>query len=228
MTDINEELMDLDMEPKPGSLLCTSTYKDEEQRENWETPFVEVFDLLGSRFSWTGKWLQGTEKDIQRWVHLQRKECVSLRAKCDRMVSDAFSTGVNGNPEIDLQNKNESRRRSGRLQEEDVVGDEATCTKMILPTMAETCLEGVDHGLGFLRQRLSFHKRGTIDSEVADYGLVEGQVCLDHACGSDKCLAVKHKKGFHNRGVVWNSCMAKLAGEGKDGTRDDDGPAHEE
>ena len=141
---------------------------------------------------------------------LQHKECVSLRAKCDRMVSDAFSTAVNGNPEIDFQTKNESRRRSGRPQDEDVVGDEATCTKMILPTMAETCLEGVDHGLGFLRQRLFFHKGVTIDSEMAD------QVCLDHACGSDKCLAVKQKKGFHNRGVVWNSCMAKLAGEGKD------------
>ena len=62
VTDINEELMDLDMEPKPGSLRCTRTYKDEEQRENWETPFVEVFDLLGSRFRWIGKGLQETEK----------------------------------------------------------------------------------------------------------------------------------------------------------------------
>ena len=132
------------------------------------------------------------------------------------MVSDAFRTAVNGNPEIDFQTKNESRRRPGRPQEEDVVGDEATCTKMILPTMAETCLEGVDHGLGFLRQRLSLHKGVTIDSEMADYGLVEGQVCLDHACGSDKCLAVKQKKGFHNRGVAWSNCMAKRTGGGKD------------
>ena len=111
----------------------------------------EVFDLLGSRFGLIGKGLQETEKDIQerygtlvaRRVHLQRKECVSLRAKCATMVSDAFSTAVNSNPEIDFQTKNESRRRSGRPQEEDVVGDEAACTKMILPTMAETCLEGV-------------------------------------------------------------------------------------
>ena len=60
VNDIIDELMDLDMEPKPESFWWTSTYKAEDgltlalevgsRRKSWETPFVEVFDLLGCRF----------------------------------------------------------------------------------------------------------------------------------------------------------------------------------
>ena len=63
-----EELLDLDVEPMPESLWCTSTYKDEDvttmkvgSREKiWDLPFVEVFDVLGN--SRDGKGVQETEK----------------------------------------------------------------------------------------------------------------------------------------------------------------------
>ena len=52
--EINDELMDLGMEPKPESLWWTSTYKDVEEQtsqvdgrgKNWEMPFIEEFNLL--------------------------------------------------------------------------------------------------------------------------------------------------------------------------------------
>ena len=55
VNDIIAELTDLDMEPKPGSLWWTSTYKAEDERalqvggrgKNWDMPFVDRFDLLG-------------------------------------------------------------------------------------------------------------------------------------------------------------------------------------
>ena len=56
---IIEELMDLDLEPKPESLLWTSTHKHEDtttlrvgsRGRAWELPFREVvFELLGYRY----------------------------------------------------------------------------------------------------------------------------------------------------------------------------------
>ena len=49
---IIEELMDLDMEPKPESLLYVQSRKWFDtsgggRGTSWELPFVEVFDLLG-------------------------------------------------------------------------------------------------------------------------------------------------------------------------------------
>ena len=59
VSDIIDELMDLDMECHPKSLWWTSPYKaedgvtvevDEGQGKSWEMPFVEVLDLLECRF----------------------------------------------------------------------------------------------------------------------------------------------------------------------------------
>ena len=66
VNDIIDELMNLDMEPKPESLWWRSTYKAEDgmtlkvgsRGENWEMPFVEVFDLLEYRFRRNGKGIQ--------------------------------------------------------------------------------------------------------------------------------------------------------------------------
>ena len=50
-----EELMDLDMEPKPESLWLTITYKKEETTlgsggKNRDMPFMQLFDVLVHRF----------------------------------------------------------------------------------------------------------------------------------------------------------------------------------
>ena len=58
-----EELMDLDMEPRPVTLWWTSTYKADGGKtlqvggkgKSWEMPFVEEFDPLGYRFPKNGK-----------------------------------------------------------------------------------------------------------------------------------------------------------------------------
>ena len=55
VNDIIEELLDLDMEPKPELWRWTSTCKEEDvttrkvrsPEKTWDTPFVEVFDVLG-------------------------------------------------------------------------------------------------------------------------------------------------------------------------------------
>ena len=58
VNDIIEELLDLDMEPKPESLWWTRTHKHEDMRtlsvggrdKVWDLPFSEVFEVLGHRF----------------------------------------------------------------------------------------------------------------------------------------------------------------------------------
>ena len=69
VNDIMEELMDLDMEPKPWSW-WTSTYETQvgatlelgRKSKSWEMPFVEVFDLLVYRFLCNGQDSQGAER----------------------------------------------------------------------------------------------------------------------------------------------------------------------
>ena len=34
--------------------------------KSWDLPFVEAFDLLGSRFRRTGNWIQGNEKTLRK------------------------------------------------------------------------------------------------------------------------------------------------------------------
>ena len=78
VNDIIEELLDLDMEPKPESLWWTSTYKGEDMRtlrvggrdKVWDLPFCEVSDVFGYRFHRDGKGFQGAE----------RRMCKALRS----------------------------------------------------------------------------------------------------------------------------------------------------
>ena len=73
VNDIIEELLDLDMEPKPKSLWWTSTHKDEdgynaeggEQGHIGDLPFMVVFDVMGYRFHRDGKGAQGAEKALR-------------------------------------------------------------------------------------------------------------------------------------------------------------------
>ena len=63
MNDIIEELLDLNMEPKPESLWWTSTNKHEDMRtlrvegrdKMWHLPVCEVFDVFRYRFHRDGK-----------------------------------------------------------------------------------------------------------------------------------------------------------------------------
>ena len=63
VNDIIEELLDLDMGPKPQSLWWTSIYKHEDMRtlrvggrdKMWDLLFCEVFDVLAYRFHRDGE-----------------------------------------------------------------------------------------------------------------------------------------------------------------------------
>ena len=111
VNDVIEELLDLDMEPKPESLWWTCLYEEEEQLtikvagqgKEWDLPFREVFDVLGYRFNREGKGAQGVEKTLRKgmgswWrdVYIYRSRSVPLKTKCQRVVSHVFSTALNG------------------------------------------------------------------------------------------------------------------------------------
>ena len=100
-----DELTDLDMEPKL-KLWWTSTYKAEVdmtlevggREKSWEMPFVEVFNL---RFRRDAKGIQDAERTLKkgmgRWwrdSHIYRAKSVSLRTKCETVVSQVFSVGL--------------------------------------------------------------------------------------------------------------------------------------
>ena len=105
-----EELLDLDVEPKPESPWWTSTHKHEDMTTRrvgrgraWELPFREVFDVLGSRCHRDGKGFQGAErttcKGMGSWwrdEHIYRSKTVSMAAKCKRVQSHEHSTVLKG------------------------------------------------------------------------------------------------------------------------------------
>ena len=70
--DIIEELLDLDMEPKPESVWWTSTSKCEimttlrvgSRGKGWDLPFLEVFEVLGYRCHRDGKGFQGAGRTV--------------------------------------------------------------------------------------------------------------------------------------------------------------------
>ena len=110
-SDIIEEFMDLDMEPKPEAQWWTSTYMAEDgvtlkvgsMGESWEMPFVAEFDLLEYRFRRNGKGIQGTERMLKtgmgswwRNALIYRAKGLSLKTKCERVVSHVVSTALNG------------------------------------------------------------------------------------------------------------------------------------
>ena len=107
VNDIIEELLNLDMEPKPESLWWTSSYEEEDKLtfqvggggKDWELPFREVFEVLGYRFQRDGKGTQGVEKTLRKgmgswWcdAYIYRSKSVSLTTKCQRVISHVFGT----------------------------------------------------------------------------------------------------------------------------------------
>ena len=106
VSDIIEELMDLDMEPKRESLWWTSTHKDKEKNplrvesrnRAWVLPFCEVFDVLGYRFHRDGKGFQGAErtmcKGLRSWWRdkdIYRSKTVPMTVKCKRGLNGSIN-----------------------------------------------------------------------------------------------------------------------------------------
>ena len=95
--DIIEEVLDLDMEPKPESFWWTSTQKHEDMRtfsvgskdKVWDLPLCEVFDAPSYRFHRGEKGLQGAERSMCKplrswWRHkyIYRSKTVPMKTKC--------------------------------------------------------------------------------------------------------------------------------------------------
>ena len=104
-----EELLNLDMEPKPKSQRWTSTNEEEDKLtlkvggrgKDWDLPFREVFDVLGYRFQRDGTGTQRFEKTLRKgmgswWrdAKIYPSKSVSLKTKCQRVISHVFSTAL--------------------------------------------------------------------------------------------------------------------------------------
>ena len=89
VNDIIEELLNLDMEPKPESLWWTSSYEEEDKLtlqvggggKDWELPFREVFEVLGYRFQRDGKGTQGVEKTLRKGMGSWWRDTCIYRSK---------------------------------------------------------------------------------------------------------------------------------------------------
>ena len=74
VNDIIEELLNLDMEPKPETLWWTSSYEEEDKLtlkvggggKDWDLPFREVFEVLEYLFQRVEKGTQGVEKTLRK------------------------------------------------------------------------------------------------------------------------------------------------------------------
>ena len=110
VNDIIEELVDLDMEPKPELLWWTSTHEDEDsatlkvvsRSHTWDLPLKDVFDVLGYRFHQDWKGAHGTEKTLRKGMgswwrdgYICCSKSVPMKTKCQRVVSHVFSTALN-------------------------------------------------------------------------------------------------------------------------------------
>ena len=157
--DIIDVLMDLEMEPKPESLWWTSAYPAEDgmtldvrrRKRSWEMPFVEISDTLGNRFRRNGRVFNGQVVHKRKgWgvgggMHTSIRRTVPMRTECERVVSQVFSTGLNGSVnwpwsvgsgqqgsknminrdrEDDLQTEDEGWRGMGGRQDKTFKGDE--------------------------------------------------------------------------------------------------------
>ena len=111
VNDIIEQLLDLDMEPKPESLWWTCTYRDEDTTtlkvgstgKTWDLPSREVFEVLGYRYHRDGKGFQGAERTMCKGVgclwrdkFIYRSKTVPMLTKCWRVLSHVSSTALNG------------------------------------------------------------------------------------------------------------------------------------
>ena len=111
VNDIIDELLDLDMGPKPESLWWTSTHKCEDMttlrvgsgRKAWDLPFREVFEVLGYRYHRNGKGSQGAERTmcnglVSWWKDkfIFHSKTVLMVTKCKRVLSHVYCTVLNG------------------------------------------------------------------------------------------------------------------------------------
>ena len=112
---------------------------------------MEVFGVMECRFHRDGKGMQEIDKTLRKglgswWrdAHIHRSKSVSMQVKCRRVVSNMFSTVLNGSANwswnadtslkvhqwetkilrLTIQTEADPRWRAGRIQTEDVSYDE--------------------------------------------------------------------------------------------------------
>ena len=109
VNNIIEELLNLDMAPQPESLWWTSSYEEEDQLtlkvgrggKDWDLPFQGGLRGIGCRFQRDGRGTQGVEKTLRKKMGSWRRDAdiyssksVSLRTKCQRVISHVVSTAL--------------------------------------------------------------------------------------------------------------------------------------
>ena len=73
-----------------------------------------------------------------------------------------------------------------------------------------------DHELGYLQWRVSDHEGFAIYSGMENHVMVRNRSAWSMKMDPANVTRWKHKFGFHNKGVQWDTPMLKSAGEGKD------------
>ena len=99
MNDIIEELLDLDMEPKPESMWWTSTHKHEDMKTFrvgsrggvWDLPLCGNFDVLGYRFHRHGKGFQGAERTMCKALRSWWRDTYIYHSKTVPMKNQVYA-----------------------------------------------------------------------------------------------------------------------------------------
>ena len=122
VSDIIEELLDLDTVPKQESLWWTTTHRN--RGLAWDLPFRGVFEVLGYRFHRGGKGSQCADRTLckgtARWWrdgYTYRSKSVPMKTKCRRVLSRGFSTALLASHKIlqeMMRQPTEKKKQNGR------------------------------------------------------------------------------------------------------------------
>ena len=208
--DESEELLDLDMEPKPESLWWTSTHQHGDMRtlsvggrdKVWDLPFCEIFDVLGYRVCRDGKGFQGAEcsmcKALRSWwrvKYIYRSKTVPMTTKRKRVHSHAYSTVLNGS------------RRVREKPRYCVSPSDLVWVTYRIRTSRSMRTSWKKKGLPLLTEKFAYD--GDVPIMLALRSILERRTTAwwgnPSSCGMawdpGNVQRWKHKVGFHNRGV---------------------------
>ena len=239
--------MELCMEPKPESLWWTCTYKEEEEitlqvgsrGKMWELPFVEEFDVLGYRYHRSGKGTHGVQKTLCKGMgswwrdhFIYRARNVPLLTKCRRIISHVFSTAVNGSlnwswtvetSRIVRQWETKILRltlRPKMLPDEDWVAYRRRAVqvmkqkwkKMGLTMLPDLCAEKLWKSMSWVNYD------GTVPILKALRAVIT-RSAKGMSEDPENVTGWRHKLGFHNKGITWDTPMTRWAGVDNDWIR---------
>ena len=220
-----------------GSPWWTSTYKDGDERtlkvgckgKQEGLPVFEAFDLLGYRFRRTGKWLQVTEKTLMKngmgswwrdgYIHRARK-CV-FQEEVRQGGQSRFQHGSECENELSLQRgKSAEFRRQRKAEPNWVVFRKRTSGEMRVKWRTMEFTSTAEKNVERVSKTMAW---ATYDGDVlvvkALRSLLRWRTTTWWRNRSLWKMRVdpmnvsrwKHKCGFHNRGVVWNTlCQNEL------------------